>query len=157
MIFLFPGSPSARLECDVVGERCRALCHRSLRRPSDHILQRTSIGTGLLWRPRRLALGSTHFGSIKSFVQASTLFSLTTDLSVADRTWANAALALLGTNRRVGHLRLQISLREGKVSETWPEPTIGIESATDDNIGGFAMHFLLCDCLWEMATRLRHW
>ena len=62
------------------------------------------------------------------------MFSLTTVLRAADRTRANAALALLGTNRRVGHLRLQISLREGKVSETWPEPTVGIEGATDDNI-----------------------
>ena len=50
-----------------------------------------------------LALGRTHLGSIKSFVHDSTEFSLATALRAADKTRVNAALALLGINRGVGH------------------------------------------------------
>ena len=62
------------------------------------------MGVGLECRPLRFREGSTHFGCIKSLSQASAVLSDRIDLKTADRTWAKAGLAFLGTKRRVGHL-----------------------------------------------------
>ena len=54
--------------------------------------------------PLRLHKGRTHFGSIKSLSQASSEFSSTTCLNVAERTRANEGLDILVMNRIVGRV-----------------------------------------------------
>ena len=91
---------------------------------------------------------------MKSLIQEPIEFSVITALSAADSTRAKAGLALLGMNLIVGHLRLQMSLREGKSS---PEVFVRGVATGDSGEGGHFKHFLICEDLWEMATRLEQW
>ena len=48
-----------------------------------------------------------------------------------------------------------MSLREGKSS---PEAFVrGVATGDSDEGGHFIKHFLICEDLWEMATRLEQW
>ena len=91
---------------------------------------------------------------MKSFTHEPIEFSVITALSAADSTRAKAGLAFFGMNRIVGHLRLQMSLREGKSSPEALDRGVATEGSGE---GGGFKHFLICEDLWEMATRLEQW
>ena len=88
---------------------------------------------------------------MKSVTQESIELSATTALSAVDRIRSKAGLALFGMNRIGGHLRLQISQREGK---TLPEAHVKGVAIGGSDEGGFLKYFF---DLWEMVTRLEQW
>ena len=58
---------------------------------SDHMLQRLSTGNGLSCRPLRQSEGRTHFRSMNSLSQASSVFSRIKILKVNDSVQAKQA------------------------------------------------------------------
>ena len=75
---------------------------------------------------------STHFGSIKNFSQASSLFSCKIEWNAADKTPANAGLDLIGMCRMVLQGSRHTSSKEG----SWV-----VASALD------GLSWLSCKCL----------
>ena len=72
----------------------------------DHKSHRKFTEVSTSWCPLLLLEGRTHFGSMRSLSQASSEFSSTTCLNVAERTRANEGLDFLGTNRNVGRVTI---------------------------------------------------
>ena len=82
---------------------------------SDHMLQRLSTGNGLSCRPLRRSEGRTHFRSMNSLSQVSSVFSRITILKVNDNAQAKAGLDFDGMKRKVGWSRRHTSSKVGRL------------------------------------------
>ena len=67
-----------------------------------HNLHKTSIDVCLRRLPLLFEEGKTHFGNMNNLSQASSEFSIRTDLKADDRTRAKAGRAFTGTNLNTG-------------------------------------------------------
>ena len=81
----------------------------------NHILQRDSIAICGLWLPLCFKEGRTHFGSMKSFNHASSVFFSRTSLRADETAFAKAGLALAGMYRRVGWFSWHTSSKVGRL------------------------------------------
>eukprot|EP00731_Ephydatia_muelleri_P010848 Em0005g1434a len=88
---------------------------------------------------------------MKSFNQAVTVFSEMTAMRAAEKARAKACLALLGTKRIVGHLRLHTASKEGKSEEHWLDETSNTGASVEEHC---AEHFRQCETRWEVETSL---
>ena len=72
-------------------------------------------------------------------------------MRAAEKARAKACLALLGTKRIVGHLRLHTTSKEGKSEEHWLDETSNTGASVEERC---AEHLRQFETRWEVETSL---